>query len=267
VPAERTILITGSTDGLGLALARRLAEEGNAVLVHGRDPAKVDRVAGELGGEARGYVADLSSIDEARRLAAEVARDHETLDVLVNNAGIITAAGRDTSADGHEHAFAVNYLAHFLLTLELLDRLRAAEGSRVVNVASLGQRAIDFDDVMIERDWDPYRSYAQSKLAQILFTIELAERLGAGVSPAVNALHPATFMDTKMVTGAGGTPRSTVQEGMEATHRLAVAGDVEGVTGKFYDGLEESSADPQADDADARRRLWELSEELTGARW
>jgi NAD(P)-dependent dehydrogenase (short-subunit alcohol dehydrogenase family) len=265
VSAPRTILITGSTDGLGLALAKRLADEGETVLVHGRDPQKVDRVVGELDDAARGYVADFSSLDEVRRLAADVAADHEALDVLVNNAGIITAPERETSADGHEHAFAVNYLSHFLLTLELLDRLRATEGSRVVNVASLGQQAIDFDDVMIDRDWNPMRSYAQSKLAQIMFTVELAERLPRGGAPTVNALHPATFMNTKMVTGLGGQPRSSVEEGLEATHRLAAGDDVQEVTGKFFDGLEESAADPQAYDADARNRLWRLSEELTGA--
>src|SRR5215213_2221124 len=139
VPAPRTVLITGSTDGLGLALARRLAGDGDSVLVHGRDPQKVDRVVDELGDGARGYVADLSSLEQARRLAAEVPAQHETLDVLVNNAGIITATGRETSADGHEAAFAVNYVAHFLLTIELLEALRATDGSRIVNVASLGQ--------------------------------------------------------------------------------------------------------------------------------
>jgi NAD(P)-dependent dehydrogenase (short-subunit alcohol dehydrogenase family) len=268
MPAELTVLITGSTDGLGLALARRLADDGARVLVHGRDRAKLDRVVGELSGgghEPRGYLADLSSLDQVRGLAREVAADHESLDVLVNNAGIVTADGRKTSEDGFELVFAVNYLAHFLLTIELLDRLRAAERSRIVNVASIGQRAIDFDDVMLERDWDPARSYSQSKLAQILFTFELAERLGPGAGPIVNALHPATFMETKMVTEIGRTPISTVEQGMEATLRLAVGADVEGVTGKYFDGLEEASADPQAYDADARRRLWELSEELTGS--
>jgi NAD(P)-dependent dehydrogenase (short-subunit alcohol dehydrogenase family) len=267
MPADHTVLITGSTDGHGLALARRLAADGARVLVHGRDREKVDRVVGELSDGANqpgGYVADLASLDQVRQLAREVAADHDRLDVLVNNAGIVTAEGRQTSEDGFELVLAVNYLAHFLLTLELLDRLRAAERSRIVNVASIGQAAIDFDDLMLEREWDAARSYAQSKLAQILFTIELAERLGPGATPTVTALHPATFMETKMVTDIGRTPLNTVERGMEATLRLAVGAEVEGVTGKFFDVLEESTADPQAYDADARRRLWELSEELTG---
>lgn len=267
MPGERTVLVTGSTDGLGLALARRLAGEGAHVLVHGRNREKLDRVLGELQGaaiEPQGYLADLSSLDQTRGLAREVAADHDHLDLLINNAGIATHQ-RETSEDGHELVFAVNYLAHFLLTLELLERLRAAERARIVNVASIGQRAIDFDDVMLERGFDPARAYCQSKLAQILFTFELAERLGAGASPTVTALHPATFMDTSMVRGMGQTPISTVEQGMEATLRLAVATDVEGVTGRYFDGLDEATADPQAYDAEARRRLWELSEKLSGA--
>ena len=254
--AGQTVLITGSTDGHGLALARRLAADGAEVLVHGRDEEKVQRVVADIAAQ-RGYVADLASLDAVRGFAERVAADHDTLDVLVNNAGVATMERR-TSDDGFELDFAVNYLSHFLLTLQLLDRIR----SRIVNVASIGQQAIDFDDVMLERDFDPARAYCQSKLAEILFTISLAERLGD--SPTVNALHPATFMDTNMVRGMGQHPASTVDEGMEATLRLAVDEDVEGVTGKFFDGQRESSADPQAYDADARRRLWELSEQLTG---
>ena len=252
-PAGRTVLITGSTDGHGLALARRLSEDGATVLVHGRDADKVERVVGEIGA-ARGHVADLASLEAVRRLADEVG----ALDVLVNNAGVATLE-RQTSADGHELDFAVNYLAHFLLTLELLDRI----GSRIVNVSSIGQWAIDFDDVMLERSFDPARGYSQSKLAQIMFTISLAERLGA--KPTVTALHPATFMDTDMVRGFGQTPLNETVTGMEATLRLAVGDDAEGVTGRFFDGRAEATADPQAYDTDARRRLWELSEELTGA--
>ena len=267
MPAERTVLITGSTDGHGLALARRLADEGAHVLVHGRNREKLDRVLTELQDaaiEPHGYLADLASLEQTRGLAREVAADHDRLDLLINNAGVATLERR-TSEDGHELDFAVNYLAHFLLTLELLERLRAGERARIVNVASIGQQAIDFDDVMLERGFDPARAYCQSKLAQILFTFELAERLGAGAGPTVTALHPATFMDTGMVRGMGQTPISTVEQGMEATLRLAVGADVEGVTGKYFNGLEEATADAQADDAEARRRLWDLSSQLTGA--
>jgi NAD(P)-dependent dehydrogenase (short-subunit alcohol dehydrogenase family) len=247
-----TVLITGATDGLGRHVARDLAAQGWTVLVHGRS---ASRAAGVLPG-ARAYVADLSSLAEVRRMADEVLASERSLDVLVNNAGIGSAAGesRQESVDGYELTFAVNYLSHFLLTLRLLPLVRA----RIVNVASAGQQAIDFDDVQLEHGWSGTRAYCQSKLAQIMFTFSLAERLaGSGVS--VNALHPATFMHTKMVLQARGSSLSTVQEGAEATERLIV--DDVG-TGKYFNGLREARADPQAYDADARERLWELSERL-----
>ena len=262
---SRRILITGSTDGLGLACARQLAGEGASLLVHGRNPAKVERVVDELGEGTRGYVADFGSLEEVGRLAEEVRRDHDALDVLVNNAGIVVMDERKLSADGYELVLAVNYLAHFKLTLELMAELRAGERSRVVSVASIGQQAIDFDNVMLDTGYDGARSYAQSKLAQIMFTFELAERLGPEARPTATALHPATLMDTNMVHGFGGKVMSTVAEGMEATTRLAVGADAEGVTGRYFDGTEEATADPQTSDPEARRRLWELSEELTGA--
>jgi NAD(P)-dependent dehydrogenase (short-subunit alcohol dehydrogenase family) len=236
------------------------------VIVHGRDPERLERTVAELGHgsgqDARGYLADLSSIEETRALARQVTADSEHLDVLVCNAGIITTERR-LSADGVELTFAVNYLSHFLLTLELLPLLRAGEKPRIVNVASIGQEAIDFDDVMLERGYSSSRSYSQSKLAQIMFTFELAERLG--FSPTVTALHPATWMDTKMVRGMGVRPTSSVSEGLEATLRLATDDDVEGITGEYFNGTEAARADPQAYDPEARRRLWELSAELTGA--
>jgi NAD(P)-dependent dehydrogenase (short-subunit alcohol dehydrogenase family) len=200
-------------------------------------------------------------MEEVRRLAEEAAA-LESLDVLVNNAGIVVPR-RETIADGHERTFAVNYLAGFALTLGLLAGERPP--ARVVNVASVGQAPIDFGNVMLERGYDAYRAYAQSKLAQIMFTFELAERLGDSAATTVTALHPATLMDTKMVRETFGRARSTVEEGMRATVRLAVGDDVEGVTGRYFDGLEESAAHEQAYDAGARRRLWDLSERLTGA--
>jgi NAD(P)-dependent dehydrogenase (short-subunit alcohol dehydrogenase family) len=264
--AGKAILVTGSTDGLGLATAHRLARMGAGVLVHGRHPQKLERaLVGMPSGHESGphaYLADLSSLDEVRRLARDVAAEHECLDVLVNNAGVVSSERR-LSRDGFELPFAVNYLSHFLLTLELLPLLQAA-GGRVVNVASIGQQAIDFDDVMLEREYSGMRSYAQSKLAQIMFTIELAERLGPDSAPTVNALHPATLMDTNMVRGFFGRAHSTVAEGTEAAVRLVASPELDGVTGRYFEGGEEAAADPQAYDAEARRRLWELSEELTG---
>jgi NAD(P)-dependent dehydrogenase (short-subunit alcohol dehydrogenase family) len=254
----KVVLITGATDGLGRGLARAVAGAGGIVLVHGRSQARIDETLAELPG-ARGYRADLSSLEEVRRVAGEVRDAEPRLDVLVNNAGIGTGE-RELSQDGYELRFAVNYLAGFLLTRELLSALEASAPARIVNVASAGQMPIDFDDVMLERDYSGVRAYCQSKLAQIMFTIDLAERLD-GKELTVNALHPATYMPTKMVS----SPISTLEEGVEATMRLVADPELDGVSGRYFNGLREAAPDPQADDPQARRRLWELSEQLVGA--
>jgi NAD(P)-dependent dehydrogenase (short-subunit alcohol dehydrogenase family) len=241
-----TILVTGATDGLGRALAGELDARGHDVVVHGRSRERADAVASEIGG-AQVEVADFARLDDVRALAERV----RGIDVLVNNAGII-AAERRLSEDGHELTFQVNHLAGFLLTLLVLP-------PRTVNVASIGQRAPVFDDLMGERDYEAYDAYAKSKLAQIMFTFELAERRRDLV---VNALHPATLMDTKMVRSHFGTTRSTVAEGVEATAALVERDDV---TGRFFDRLRESRAEPMAYDREARRRLWDVSAELTSA--
>jgi NAD(P)-dependent dehydrogenase (short-subunit alcohol dehydrogenase family) len=265
---EQTILVTGATDGLGRALARELAARGATVLVHGRSRERLDDTLREIregtgSDRLRAYRADLASLEQVRRLARAVGAVPR-LDVLVNNAGIAGTGDREVSADGLELRFAVNYLAPFLLTRLLLPLLRRSAPARIVNVASVGQVPIDFDDVLLERGWEPLRAYRQSKLAQVMFTFELAERLRAagetGVS--VTALHPATLMDTKMAIESFGYAMSTVAEGVAATLRLAVDPELDGVTGRYFDGLRESRANPQAYDPDARRRLWRLSEQL-----
>jgi NAD(P)-dependent dehydrogenase (short-subunit alcohol dehydrogenase family) len=257
---EQTILITGSTDGLGKHVARELAARGAAVLLHGRDQGRLQAAAGETGA-ARTYLADLFSLSQVGRLAEEVRQNEERLDVLVNNAGIMGTDQRQESEDGYELGFAVNYLSHFLLTELLLPLLRASAPSRIVNVSSMGQSPIDFDDVMLERGYDNYRSYGQSKLAQIMHAFELAERETAVTA---NALHPATLMDTKMVRRSLGQGRTSVEEGVEATLRLVADPELDGVTGRYFEGTRESTAHPQAYDAEARKRLWVLSEELIG---
>jgi NAD(P)-dependent dehydrogenase (short-subunit alcohol dehydrogenase family) len=271
-PIDRqTILVTGATDGLGRALAGDLAGRGATVLLHGRSAERLEETRRELGqatgnDRLRTYLADLSSLREVRRLGSEVAGGQERLDVLVNNAGIGGAGPRQASVDGHELRFAVNYLAPFLLTHLLLPLLGRSAPARIVNVASVGQAPIDFDDVMLERGYDPMRAYAQSKLAQVMFTFELAERLrAAGESGVtVNALHPASLMNTKMVLESYGYTMSTVEDGVQATLRLVVSPELEGVSGRYYDRLREARADAQAYDPEARRRLWRLSERLAG---
>jgi NAD(P)-dependent dehydrogenase (short-subunit alcohol dehydrogenase family) len=255
------VLVTGATDGVGRALAVALAEEGHQVLVHGRSEERIEETLREVPG-ARAYRADLASLDQVRSLAADVLEHEDRLDVLVNNAGIgnsVPGGGqRQESEDGYELRFAVNYLAGYLLTRELLPLLQRSTPARIVNVASAGQMPIDFDDVMLERDYDGVRAYCQSKLAQIMHAFDLAERLGDGVT--INALHPSTYMPTKILSAS---PASTIEDGVEAIGRLAVGEDLEGVTGRYYNVLREAEANEQAYDADARRRLRELSEELT----
>jgi NAD(P)-dependent dehydrogenase (short-subunit alcohol dehydrogenase family) len=267
--STKTALVTGSTDGVGRYVAVRLAGQGFKVLLHGRNRQRAEEVLGEIrrnGGEAAFYRADFASLEAVRELAAAVRRDHAGLDVLVNNAGIFTGpAGhaRSRSSDGHELRFAVNYLAGFLLTYRLLPLLRASAPARIVNVASAGQQAIDFDDVMLTRGYDAARAYRQSKLAQIMFTIDLAAEL-AGSGITANCLHPATFMNTTMVRESGMTPVSTVEEGGDAILRLAASPDIEGRTGLYFSGSQEARANPQAYEAAARVKLRRLSLELTG---
>ncbi len=221
----------------------------------------------------RYYNADLSSLAEVRQLARAVAADHSRLDVLINNAGLGAGPrggeGRETSADGFELRLAVNYLAPFLLTRLLLPLLRqSAENggeARIVNVASVAQQELDFDNPMLARGYDGMRAYAQSKLALVMFTFDLAEDL-AGSGVTANVLHPASLMDTKMVREWFGSPSSTVEEGAQAVERLAVSADLHGVSGEYFDRERRARANAQAYDPAARRRLREMSEHWTDTR-
>jgi NAD(P)-dependent dehydrogenase (short-subunit alcohol dehydrogenase family) len=269
---EQTILITGATDGLGRALAADLAASGAAVLVHGRDEGRGRDTLGEIrdrtpDARVRFVHADLASLAEVRDLAAHVERETGRLDVLVNNAGIgFTTGGeerREVSRDGYELRFAVNYLSGYLLTRLLLPLVERSAPARIVNVSSAGQEAIDFDDVMLTRGYGGVRAYCQSKLAQVMFTFDLADEL-AGRDVTATCLHPATFMPTKMVIDSGRTPASPLAQGLAATRRLVAAPELDGVTGVYFDGLRQAEPDPQAHDPGARRRLRELSDELCG---
>lgn len=264
----RTALVTGSTSGLGEVVARRLGARGAEVIVHGLNEQRGREIAAEITragpGRAVYYPGDLASLAEVRALAARVRAKHRALHLLINNAGI-GGAGSDArrlSADGYELVFAVNYLSHFLLTRELLPLLEAGAPARVVNVASIGQRAINFDDVMLSQGYQTGTAYAQSKLAQILFTFTLAAQLDPA-KVTVNALHPATFMNTPMVTNAGRQPMSSVEDGADAVMQLATGSALAGRTGLYFNQKNEARANDQAYDATARQRLWDLSVRLT----
>ena len=194
---RKTVLVTGSTDGVGRLVAIRLGEAGARVLAHGRNTQRGALVVSEIeaaGGTAEFIAADLSALAEVRRLAEAVRARTDRLDILINNAGIgRSGATRQTSADGHELRFAVNYLAGFPLTQLLLPLIKQSAPARIVNVASAGQQPLDFADIMLTRGYGGTRAYCQSKLAQILFTIDLArERAGFGrhgQRPASGDLH------------------------------------------------------------------------------
>lgn len=264
-PTQRIVLVTGSTDGLGREVARRLAAEGAHVIVHGRNAergkAVVDEISAAGKGSARFYQADFASLAEVRRLADDVTRDYPRLDLLVNNAGILIRQGeRQVSKDGHEVTFAVNYLAGYLLTYRLLPLIEKGRSPRIVNVSSLSAAPIDFADVMIEQNYSGNRAYGQSKLSQVMFTIDLAAELKPkGI--VVQSLHPATYMDTTMVRAGGITPRSTVAEGADAVMNAIVT---DAPSGSYFVGQKVGTPNAQALDADARRQLREVSRKLTG---
>jgi NAD(P)-dependent dehydrogenase (short-subunit alcohol dehydrogenase family) len=226
----------------------------------------VDQIQAVGRGLAVFLPADFSSLAEVRRLTNEVRQTCNRLDILINNAGIGSGGStskREISQDGYELRFAVNYLAGFLLTRLLLPLLTASKPARIVSVSSLGQHPIDFGDVMLTRGYTGGRAYAQSKLAQIMFTFDLARELDP-VTATANCLHPATYMATTMVRQSGATPISSVDEGAQAIVNLAISEELEGHSGEFYNGLRLSKANAQAYDVRARERLRELSMRLVG---
>jgi NAD(P)-dependent dehydrogenase (short-subunit alcohol dehydrogenase family) len=270
--AEQTILITGATNGLGLALVQALAEKGATVLLHGRDKQRGQAILNEIKQETGNhklqfYCADLASLQQTSELARQVAAEQPRLDVLVNNAAVgfgKDSSKRELNQDGYELRFAVNYLAPYLLVQGLLPKLKASAPARIVNVASVGQAPLNFEDIMSERGYSGVTAYRQSKLAMIAWTFDLAAQL-ANTGVTVNALHPASLMPTKMVLEAGWSVMSTVEEGLEATMRLVVDPALEGVNGKYFDGLKEAKANSQAYDLEAREQLTEITEELIAA--
>ncbi|MEO6185481.1 MAG: SDR family NAD(P)-dependent oxidoreductase [Steroidobacteraceae bacterium] len=267
----KTAMVTGSTSGLGETVARRLGAMGATVIIHGLNEERGRQIATEITskgpGRATYYTGDLGSLAAVAALAKRVRAEHPQLHLLINNAGIggVANEARRESADGYELVFAINYLSHFLLTRELLPLLEAGAPARIVNVASIGQRTINFDDIMMRENYQTTSAYAQSKLAQILFTISLAGMLDPK-KVIVNAVHPATYMNTPMVTGAGRQPMSSVEDGANSVMQLAVGKAIAGRTGLYFNQMNEGRANAQAYDAAARERLWDLSAKLIQAR-
>lgn len=274
-------MVTGATAGIGLVTARELARKGAVVVVVGRDAAKGERVVREIRGDTGNewvtfQRADLSVQSDIRCLARNFVEEHPRLDVLVNNAGAIFNR-RQTSADGIEMTFALNHLNYFLLTNLLLDRLTAAPAGRIVNVSSGAHRGatIDFDDLQCERSYSGWRAYQRSKLANLLFTFELARRLD-GSTVTANALHPG-FVASRFGLNNGPlfrfgiriafmTSAIPVDEGAKTSVYLASSPEVADVSGRYFVKCRPEEPSSPAQDPDAARRLWEVSERMTAPR-
>lgn len=265
--SESTILITGATSGLGKMTAERFSQAGAKVLLHGRNQEKGQKVLEEIqtstGNQKLEYFnADLSSLQSTVQLAEDLISSGVQIDILINNAGLggspETKEDRQSSSDGFELIWAVNYLAPVLLTRKLLPIIN--EDARIINVASVAQTELDFDDLNMEKYYDSYTAYARSKLALIMFTFDLADEVkDQGI--IVNALHPSTLMDTDMAIDHFGGTQSTVEEGFEAVKHLAASEKMEGVTGEYFNGKTQTKAIEQAYDEEAREQLKRVTED------
>ncbi|MCN9243736.1 SDR family NAD(P)-dependent oxidoreductase [Streptomyces sp. RY43-2] len=264
--SDRTIFLTGATDGLGRAVAEELAFRGATLILHGRSRAKGDQLLAELcastGNRNLSYeTADFSCLKEIQNLATRLPA-HGRLDTLVNNAGMGVELQRRESQEGHELTFQVDYLACYILSARLAPILARNAPARIINVTSAGQAAIDFDDIMLRQRWSGEQAYCQAKLAQIMFTFDLAATLeNDGVT--VNALHPASYMPTKIVTPLY-TPQSSVAEGVENLLRLIEDPRYAHRTGRYLNRADETRAHYQAYDEEARLALRSTSAALTG---
>jgi NAD(P)-dependent dehydrogenase (short-subunit alcohol dehydrogenase family) len=258
-----SVFVTGATGGIGYLAAEALSRSGARLYVHGRDPAKVERTTAALsalGHPVRGFVADLASLEQTASLARDLAQEVPELDVLINNAGVgfgKDRALRELSQDGFELRFAVNFLAPFLLTERLLES--GLPRRALLNVASIGQEALDFADLMSEREYTSTRSYRRSKLALVAWSFELA-RLHPALS--VQALHPGTLLDTGMVRESGIAPHGPAQIGSDAilsVLRHALGG---GESGLYFDVQAPARAKPEAYDLGVQAELRRSTSEL-----
>jgi retinol dehydrogenase 14 len=275
---EKVCLITGATSGIGKATAMGLASIGASVVMVGRDRGRGEAALAEIKEKSANVsvhllLANLSSQEEVRRLADEFKEAYPRLDVLINNAGVFRS-DRTTTPDGLETTFAVNHLAHFLLTDLLLDVLKASAPSRIVNVSSgdHSNGTIDFDDLQGEKGYKGAKAYSQSKLANVLFTYELAWRLeGTGVS--ANCLHPGAGIRTNFGSGVSGVLGFTVralkplmkspEKGAETSIYLASSPEVEGLSSRYFAKKAGARSSVVSHDERLARRLWEVSEDLT----
>jgi NAD(P)-dependent dehydrogenase (short-subunit alcohol dehydrogenase family) len=260
----KSVLVTGASDGIGLETARQCLQQGCKVLVHGRNPEKARRAAARLSAEVAGARADavwgdLGDMAQVVGLARQIAAVTPLLDVLINNAGVYERRRRIT-VDGFEATMAVNHFAPFLLTRALLPQLQSAPAARIVSVSSIAHHSgsLDLNDLDYERHYDPYGAYAASKLANILFTVELAKRLRA-TRVTANALHPGVI-GTKLLRSAFNMQGASVQAGARTSVYLATSAEVAGVTGKYFDDCREAEPSHAVTDSALAAKLWQVTE-------
>jgi NAD(P)-dependent dehydrogenase (short-subunit alcohol dehydrogenase family) len=268
----KTVLITGATDGIGKQTAIKLAEMGARIIVHGRSRKRgeevVKMIIEQTNNESVSYVnANLASLEQVKNLASAINRNYDKLDVLINNAGVFIR-GQTFSYDGIETSFAVNHLAHFSLSLQLLPLLREAGQARIITVSSVAHTnspKIDFTDIQEINSYIDYSAYSLSKQANILFSNELSNKLkDSGITS--NSLHPGVIT-TKLLFAGFGISGSPVEEGCKTTVFLASDRSVENVSGKYFVDLKKTEASPYSYDPDRMRKLWTLSENITGIRF
>lgn len=265
----KTYVVTGSTDGIGQHTAISLAKAGGNVIVHGRSKERVEASTERVkqassGGWVKSYLADLSSLDSVRHFAEALRKDHESLDVLINNAGVFEPKYKKTG-DGFEMTWQVNVMAPFLLTSLLFDRVK----ERVVIVSSMSAGShIDFDNLNQEKGYSSHDAYSLSKLAEMAITSQLANRVGTKLKsqkPTVNCLDPGNISTKMLMTGWNmvGTPLHQAN----GVTRLAADPSLEDVTGKYFMYDQPSRMPREATDVKIQQRLWDILEQQTGARW
>jgi NAD(P)-dependent dehydrogenase (short-subunit alcohol dehydrogenase family) len=279
IKAGRYALVTGGSSGIGLETARGLSSQFDVVGIVGRNTQRLAEAAEDLrsgGGRIETFEADFSSLSDVQRLARDIKARFGSLDVLVNNAGVWHKE-RTLSRDGYEDTFAVNHLAHFLLTNELKDALLASKAARVVNVSSsmhVRPKSLHWDDLMFEKHWRGFWVYGHSKLANIVFSNELARRWKSlGITS--NALNPGNvrsritrnnvFLNALHQSPIARLVISSEADGAKTSIHVATAPELEGVTGRYFDNVREAKPSKASADEEAGRRLWDVSQELIGS--